>query len=117
MTGLSELALYVVLGVEAVAAEGLDRGVCRQQLGQVRLGAARLPRSKRGAALPTISEAASTLAYARATGNWTSWFLPMGLPKTSRSFARAVALSVKLRPSPTHSAEVRMRLVFIPSRM
>jgi hypothetical protein len=68
-TRLAELALYIVLGVEAVAAEGLNGGVGRlprgvrgQELPQVRLGAARLPLSKREAAFSTISEAASTFA-------------------------------------------------------
>ena len=68
-TRLAEFALYVILGVEAVAAEGLKGGVGRlprgvggQELRQVRLGAARLPRSKREAAFSTISEAASTFA-------------------------------------------------------
>jgi hypothetical protein len=42
---LAELALQIVLGVEAVASEGLDGdvgrlpgGICSQELGQVRLG-------------------------------------------------------------------------------
>ena len=68
-TRLAELALYGVLGVEAVAAEGLKGGVGRlprgvggQELRQVRLGAARPPRSKREAAFSTMSEAASTFA-------------------------------------------------------
>src|SRR5215203_1284426 len=57
-TRLAELALYVVLGVEAVAAEGLKggvgrlpRGVSGQELGQVRLGAARLPAVEEGGCL------------------------------------------------------------------
>src|SRR5215203_613990 len=55
-TRLAELALHVVLGVEAVATEGLQGGVGRlpggvggQELRQVRLGAARLsPVEERG---------------------------------------------------------------------
>src|SRR5215204_2072980 len=57
-TRLAELALYVVLGVEAVAAEGLKGGVGRlprgvggQELRQVRLGAARLPPVEEGGCL------------------------------------------------------------------
>src|SRR5215212_4985415 len=57
-TRLAELALYIVLGVEAVAAEGLKGGVGRlprgvggQELGQVRLGAARLPAVEEGGCL------------------------------------------------------------------
>src|SRR5215213_2475714 len=57
-TCLAELALYIVLGVEAVAAEGLNGGVGRlprgvrgQELPQVRLGAARLPPVEEGGCL------------------------------------------------------------------
>jgi len=58
-TRLAEIALYIVLGVEAVAAEGLKGGVGRllrgvggQELRQVRLGAARLsPVEERGCPL------------------------------------------------------------------
>src|SRR5687768_17978973 len=35
-----------------------------------------------------IRSAASTLTCARAIGNWTPWFCPIGLPKTTRSLDR-----------------------------
>src|SRR5215203_4106870 len=57
-TRLAELALHVVLGVEAVAAEGLQGGVGRlpggvggQELRQIRLGAARLSPVEEGGRL------------------------------------------------------------------
>src|SRR5215211_8860863 len=57
-TRLAEFALYVILGIEAVAAEGLKGGVGRlprgvggQELRQVRLGAARLPPVEEGGCL------------------------------------------------------------------
>src|SRR5918995_7057422 len=57
-TRLAELALYAVLGVEAVAAEGLKGGVGRlprgvggQELRQVRLGAARFSPVEEGGRL------------------------------------------------------------------
>src|SRR5207245_11243075 len=50
-----------------------------------------LPRSKSHAALSRSSVAASRCACACATGNWTPWFAPIGLPKTTRSPAYRAA--------------------------
>ena len=62
-----------------------------------------------------IRSAASTLTCARAIGNCTPWFWPIGRPKTTRSFAYFVARSMNQRPSPTHSAAMRIRSAFRPS--
>ena len=45
-------------------------------------------------------------------GSCTPWFAPMGRSKTTRSLARATARSMNQRPSPMHSAAMRMRSAF-----
>jgi hypothetical protein len=45
------------------------------------------PSSYSQAALKRTRSAASIAAWARAIGNWTPWFAPIGRPKTTRSEA------------------------------
>ena len=76
-----------------------------------------LPASNSAAAFATISAAASVCTCARAIGNCTPWFWPIGRPNTSRSVAYADALPMNQRASPTHSAAIRIRSAFMLSRM
>ena len=73
------------------------------------------PASNSSAARTRIRSAASTLTWARAIGNCTPWFLPIGRLKTTRSLAYPTARSMNQRPSPTHSAAIRMRSALSPS--
>ena len=76
-----------------------------------------VPASNSDAARSTMSAAASVFMWASAMGNWMPWFCPMGRPNTSRPFAYSAACSTKNRASPTHSAAMRTRSAFSPSRM
>ena len=91
---LAELALYAVLGVEAVAAEGLKcgvgrlpRGVGGQELRQVRLGAARLsPVEEGGRLLQRISVGGLDVCVAPSLwGTGCPGSAPIRRPNTSRS--------------------------------
>ena len=64
-----------------------------------------------------MRSAASSETWAFAIGKAMPWFWPIGRPKMTRSFARAVERSVNQRPLPMHSAAMRIRSAFIPSRM
>ena len=75
------------------------------------------PAAKRAAARRRIRSAASVSAWARAIGNCTDWFCPIGRSKTLRSFTYATDVLVNQRASPIASADTRMRSAFIPSRM
>jgi hypothetical protein len=74
------------------------------------------PASNSSAARIRMRSAASSDTCARAIGNAIPWLRPIGRPKISRSRARAVERSMNHRPLPMHSAAMRMRSAFMPSR-
>ena len=118
---LAELALDVVLAVEAVAAVVSRQALAAAQLasrrevfGEFASGPQGMPASNgRGTVADQIG--GLDLAWAAAIGNWTPWFAPIGRPNTSRPLAYSTARSMNHRPSPMHSAAMRMRSAFSPS--
>src|ERR671937_432457 len=63
------------------------------------------PASNSSAARNRIRSAGSTLTCARAIGNWTPWFCPIGRLNTTRSFAYRVARSTNQRPDRQTAAD------------